>query len=178
MKLIVVRHASTAFNEQGIINGQFDESLSEKGQKEIPYLVEKLHLYELDTIYTSPLTRARQTAKPIAKDHGLEITIDQRIMEVNMGIFTKKTFESTSEVLGKASGALLNSYDYDLRAYGGESAKEVQRRISSFINDIKNSDHNSVLVVTHGGIIRWFYYLCNGQKVGRFPNASIHQFNM
>jgi broad specificity phosphatase PhoE len=178
MKLIVVRHAITASNEQGLISGRFDNSLSESGQKEVSELVPKLHSYKFDLIYSSPLKRTLETATPIAKDHGLEIKTDPRIIEVNMGIFTRKPYASTVPAFGKISSQLLDTYVYDLRAYGGETSEEVQQRVSSFIDSLKKRSDNSVLVVTHGGIIRWFYYLCNGEKVGRFPNVSIHIFDI
>ena len=178
MRLIVIRHARTGANEQEIINGQYDDLLSESGRKEIPALIEKLHPYQFEAVYSSPLKRSMETAMPIAENHKVEINIDRRIIEVNMGSFTRKPFGSTIKELGMHSSDLLNTYAYDLRPYGGESAEEVQHRISSFLSDLKTSNHNSVLVVSHGGIIRWFYYLCKGEKVGRTPNLGIHTFKI
>jgi broad specificity phosphatase PhoE len=178
MKLIVIRHALTEANEQEFINGQFDDLLSENGRKEIPSIVKKLHPYKFDVIYSSPLKRAMETAMPVAEDHKVEIDVDRHLIEVNMGSFTRKPFASTVEELGMHSSELLNTYAYDLRSYGGESSEEVKHRVNSFLSDLKTSNHSSVLVVTHGGIIRWFYYLCKGEKVGRSPNLSVHAFEI
>ncbi len=178
MKLIVVRHGRTENNEHEIINGQFDDLLSESGRQEIPILLKKLQSYQFDAVYSSPLKRALETVSPIAEDHNIDVNIDERIIEVNMGSFTGKPFESTTTVIGKTSSEWLNTYTYDLKPYGGESAEEVSQRISSFIKDVKGSKFNSVLIVTHGGIVRWFYYLCKGEKIGRSPNLGVHTFEI
>jgi probable phosphoglycerate mutase len=178
MRLIVIRHARTETNEKEIINGQSDESISESGRREVPALVKKLQAYQFEVIYSSPLKRALETARPIAESHKVDIDIDRRLIEVNMGSFTNKSFESTFEELGMRSSDLLNTYAYDLRPHGGESAEEVHHRISSFLSDLKSSKHSSVLVVAHGGVIRWFYYLCKGEKIGRSPNLGIHTFEI
>lgn len=114
----------------------------------------------------------------VAEDHKVEIDVDRRIIEVNMGSFTGQSFESTVEAFGKTSSDLLSTYAYDLKAYGGESSEEVKQRVSAFLDDLKASGYSSVLIVAHGGIIRWFYYLCSGEKVGRSPNLSVHEFEI
>lgn len=119
-----------------------------------------------------------ETAMPIADNHKVEIDIDRRLIEVDMGEFTQQPHDSTVEVFGKISPDLLSTYAYDLRSYGGESAEEVRNRVKDFIDDLKKSGHGSVLIVTHGGIIRWFYYLCSSKKINASPNLSVHPFEV
>ncbi|MHB1864895.1 MAG: histidine phosphatase family protein [Candidatus Saccharimonadales bacterium] len=178
MQIIVIRHASTEYNNSRLINGQHDESLSPEGHKELPGLVKKLKAYDFNIIYSSPLKRAVQTALPIAEARDLQINIDRRLIEVDFGIFTAKNWESLRTVFGVNSSGLLDSYNYDLKPYGGESAKEVEARIQDFLNDLLKSSGAQPLIVTHGGIIRWFYLLLTGNKTTGHPNSSIHVFNM
>jgi len=178
MKLFVVRHAATEANEKKIINGQYDDVLSSNGRKEIPALIEQLKDYEFDAIYSSPLKRAMETAMPIAESYNVEINIDRRLIEVGMGSFTRLPYEATVEVFGKNSRDLLSTYTYDLTAYGGESAEQVRHRVDSFIQELRLKKHKSVLIVTHGGTLRWIYFLCSGKKVQGFPNLSVHQFSI
>jgi broad specificity phosphatase PhoE len=173
MKIVVIRHAKTVYNENGIINGQQDDNLSPEGLLELPGLVEKLNGYNFTALYSSPLQRAVETAKPIAKNKNLDLIIDPRLIEVNFGSFTSKNWDSMKSVFGMKSTALLDSYNYDLRPYGGESSEEVRKRIEDFLNYLKEQGGQPV-AVSHAGIIRWFYYLCIGQKISSPPNASVH----
>ncbi len=178
MKLLVIRHATTKGNEQRIINGLYDDELTEAGRAELPALVERLHGEAIDAVFASPLARAVDTAMPVAKDHGLELHVDSRLSEVAMGTFTRQPYESTLPVFGYNSSDLLSTYSYDMTAYGGESAAQVQERVQAFLNDLKQEPYQTALVVTHGGIIRWIYYLCKGEKVHGFPNLSVHEFEL
>ncbi len=176
MQLYAIRHARTSSNERQIINGQYDDEISAGGRQEIPLLVEKLRPHKFDTIYSSPLRRAMGTALPIAEEHNVDINVDRRIIEVNMGSFSNKPYDSMVPIFGKTSSELLDTYEYDLRKYGGESAEEVRARVNSFMGELKTANYAAVLVVTHGGIIRWLHYLINGRKTGKVPNLSIHKF--
>jgi probable phosphoglycerate mutase len=174
MQLIVIRHASTAYNEKELINGQRDEGLSPKGLAQIDGLIESVAQYKFSVIYASDLKRSIQTATPIAKHYNVPLKKDSRIKEVGLGSFEGKGWESTVADFGVNSSGLLSSCAYDFTAYGGESATETRARVQSFIDDLKKDSHATPLVVTHGGIMRWFYYLCTGEKIGRVPNSSVH----
>ena len=178
MRLIVVRHAVTNANERGLINGQSNDGLSEAGKASLPKLVAELHTEQLDAIYASPLQRTQDTAQPIADDHNLAVNIDGRLIEVNMGSFTLQPYTSTVELFGKTSPELLSTYEYDFTDYGGETAQQVEQRVQSFLDELKKEPYQAVCVVTHGGIVRWLYYLCTGQKVQASGNASIHHFEI
>ena len=97
---------------------------------------------------------------------------------MDFGSFTTKSWESTKPVFGLDSKALLDSYTYDFTNYGGESAEQVKKRIEDFLSDLCKLPNQSPLLVTHGGIIRWLYYILKGNKHGVQPNASVHNFQI
>lgn len=174
MKLIVVRHGLTQTNQDGIINGRLDEPLAEEGKRQAEKLAEELASKNIEAIYSSPLKRASMTALPIADRIKKPINIDRRIIEVDVGHFQQKTLEDTKKELGRILPDLLDEYKYDFRSTeGGESSEQVEARVKSFINDIKQLPYKEVLVITHGGILRWFHYICTGKKIGRRPNAEV-----
>jgi len=177
MDIIVVRHASTKYNEQGLINGRHDDTLSVRGQKELPGLLKRLKGYEIELVYSSPLKRAVDTARPISEAKKAPLKLDNRLMEVDFGTFTSKNWDSMKEIFGMPSRELLDTYSYDLRPYGGESSDQVRKRIEDFLADLAKTDQKA-LIVTHGGIIRWFYYLLNHQKTTALPNSSIQIFQL
>ncbi len=178
MKLYVARHSQTEGNVRGEINGQLDDPLTSQGINDIDGLVAQLHDAKLDAVFCSTLSRAVMTATPIAKDHSLEPTQDKRLVEVGMGTYEGQSYKSTIQKFGLDSPGLLSTYAYDMTPYGGESAEQVKERVSSFIDELKNKDLDFALVVTHGGIIRWFHYLCTGEKIGSSTNLSVREYDL
>ena len=179
MKIYVVRHGTTILNEKGIINGQIDDELSESGKNDAKELVKTFTDKKIDQIYCSTLKRSINTAKLIAKDHNCPLIEDKRIMEVDFGTFSGKPWESVSSFYPEPnSSEMLNTYNYDLTKFGGESYKDVEKRVNNFIEDLKNAKDKTSLIVTHGGVIRWFYQIILNQQVKTFPNGSIHEFTI
>ncbi len=178
MKLIVVRHGTTENNQTHLITGQLDIGLAKEGLEQANELANELSKYQIEAIYSSPLKRAIQTAEPIADKINLKITEDPRLMEVNYGEFTGRPGTSTIPVFGKDSTELMNSYEFDLQPYGGESNEDLEKRIGSFIKDLKSQDYKTVLIVGHSGTLRWLSYVITGQKIKRQPNASLSFFEL
>ena len=180
MKLLVIRHETTLLNENKLINSRLDDELSETGKKDLIKLVAKLKNYKFTKVYSSPLRRALQTAEPIAKDHNILTVIkDERIMEVDFGIFTGQPWDSTDHYFHQGnSSEMLNTYSYDFSKYNGESYLEVKKRVYEFIEDLKKINDEEILIVAHGGVIRWFYLYFKDEMVGMFPNGSIHEFEL
>lgn len=128
--------------------------LSVKGEENAKKLCEVKELKNIETIYASNSFRAIATAKYLAEKNTIKIKLDERINEREFGVkyikdlptdFTKLSFE-----------------DKKFKITDGESLYEVDKRFSSFINDILNKDNNKVAIVMHGIIL--FSYLktiCN-----------------
>lgn len=172
MELIIVRHGLTEANINGIANGQLDEPLAEEGKSQAQELAQRLESKEIEIIYSSPLKRASLTAIPIAEKLGKTINIDHRLMEVNFGSFEGRPNAEMEKTLGSSARELFNKYEYDFTPYGGESSAQVEARVKSFYDDLKDQPYEMVLVVTHGGIVRWLHYLVTGEKIGPRPNAE------
>jgi len=67
---------------------------------------------------------------------------------------------------------LFNKYEYDLTPYGGESSAQVEKRVRSFYESLIKQPHETILIVTHGGILRWLHYFITGKKIGPRPNSE------
>lgn len=172
MELIVVRHGVTEANINGITNGQLDEPLASEGEIQAQELAERLAPKPIEIIYSSPLKRATFTAMPIAEKLGKTINIDHRLIEVSLGRFEGKPNTEVKKELGSEMRDLFNQYEYDLIPYGGESSTQVETRVQSFLEDLKDQPYKMALIVTHGGIVRWIHYLVTGEKTGPRPNAE------
>jgi probable phosphoglycerate mutase len=79
MELLLIRHALPIRRE--LVEGRADPELSVAGHRQAEHLAEYLAEEHLDAIYASPLRRARQTAEPLARLHGLDVVIEDGVAE-------------------------------------------------------------------------------------------------
>lgn len=87
MKFIFLRHGKTEYNEQGLTQGWCDSPLSKTGLKQASYTKEALKDVVIDYAYCSPSGRARQTASIVLGNRDISVMIDDRLKEINFGIF-------------------------------------------------------------------------------------------
>ena len=171
MEIILVRHGLSEANKAHKF-GKPDTPLAPEGHEQAEAMAKRLAGLEIDAIYSSDMRRAIDTAKPLAKRLGKEIIIDKRLGEVSFGIWEGKPNDELAKITGKNSWELLDSYDYDFNQWDGENAKEVEERVRSFLDDLKKEKSALVLIVCHGGIVRWLHFLITGEKISWQPNAE------
>ena len=141
MNIFIVRHGETNYNLEGRYAGRLDISLNETGIKEAYEVKEKLSSIKFDKVYSSPLTRAYETAKIICDN---EIIIDNRLIERSNGDLEGKL---KSEITDN-----INFNDPNESKYNIESITDFRNRINSFLDDITKSKDQNILVVTHAGV--------------------------
>ncbi|MFH1751528.1 MAG: histidine phosphatase family protein [archaeon] len=144
MKLIIVRHGQTKANLEGVIEGGGREGeLSELGWKQVKKVALRLKDEKIDYIYSSPLKRAADTAKEIAKFHPdtpLKFVDDLR--EQNLG-----------ELEGKTKAELGFEKHVVVKPKTGEPDEKFFERAKNFILKLLEKHHGkTVLIVAHGGI--------------------------
>ena len=87
LRLVFVRHGLSSFNKKGIVQGRTDDSyLTEEGYSQAKLTGKVLDDINFDAIYSSPLTRASETAKTIEKslNKNYDINFDENLLEVNL----------------------------------------------------------------------------------------------
>lgn len=135
--IILVRHCQATGQEP-------DAPLTDAGIQQSQALADFLAEYPIDHITTSEYQRARQTIEPFASQSDLTIHQDARLNERTL----------SSEPLDDWQDVVRNSFDdHDLRADGGESAREVLARAWAALDEILNADHTLPVVVTHGNLM-------------------------
>lgn len=141
-----VRHGITEWNKEGRTQGKVDVSLNEEGIQMSEKLAKRLRAENWALIYTSPLRRAEETARLIAKQHEVKIIVDKRLREIGEGKKEGTTEEERIAKWGKAWKAL------DLKI---EANHRVINRAMSFISDVKiHHPNEKILVVSHGSFIQ------------------------
>lgn len=167
-----IRHGETVYNRQGRVQGHTDIPLNEKGIRQAELARDESENFDIDLIYVSPLSRARQTAEIINQKHGAKTIVDDRLIELHMGSVQGKTIdECTKEELD-------NAFIFPEKN-NGESLKALCDRVESVYKEIESLNKN-VLIVSHGGVYRALYrYLNNIQEynldVDTPENAKIIQ---
>jgi len=146
--IIFVRHGKTKMNEQRRYCGVIDSVLLKEGIEEIGSLKKALENIEFDCVFSSPMKRTMKSASIITK----EFLLDERLNEMNFGIFEGLNHKEVSSKYPQESEKWAQDF-LGYRIPGGENLFDVYKRTAGFIEDV-NKLYKSVLVFTHGGVIR------------------------
>lgn len=151
-RMLVVRHGATDWNDTKRAQGWADVVLNRKGHRQAIKIAEELAHLDVAAVYSSDLKRAVDTARPIAEAQGLEVATDPDLREIDQGEWTGL---STDEIRTRWPELWGPARHYNRRP-GGESPTEVRVRALNAIQRIAR-DHpdDVVVVVSHGGTIRW-----------------------
>ena len=101
MRIILIRHGSTIWNEEGKYQGTIDVPLSDRGRQEAEMVAERLREEKIKAIYSSNLGRARETAEIIARPHGLPVQVIDELGEINFGDWEGLTAQEIKDKFGE-----------------------------------------------------------------------------
>ena len=173
--VVMVRHAMTAWNRAGRIQGRMDIPLCERGRRSLAGCRVPAQ-YATYRVHSSPLARAVETAALL----GLGAPVlDCRLMEMDWGEWEGET--RTSVAAADACGVARNeSRGPDFRPPGGESPREVQARVLDWAGSAARSP-SGLVAVTHKGVIKATLGLaCGWDLTGKAPVrldwSRLHRF--
>ena len=164
-----IRHGETEYNKESRFQGHLDIPLNETGISQAQTALEHSKNYSFGKIYTSPLLRAKLTAKIINKHHNVQIVEDDRLKEIYMGSLQGRMLQELSD---EEKHLAFSNPEH----FGGETHEEFCKRVISFFKEIENTTEN-ILIVSHGGIYRAIYKYLNNLNSLDFdlkplPNAE------
>ena len=150
--LLLVRHGHTDAAGKRLTGWQAGVHLNDRGWAEADRLVDRLDGIRVDAIYSSPLERCRETAKPLAHARRLSVRIRRRLIETGYGEWTGR---SIAQVRKTKLWRTVERVPSAMRFPGGESLLEVQSRAVDEVNRIAH-DHpkGTVVVISHADPIR------------------------
>jgi alpha-ribazole phosphatase len=181
-RLILVRHGETEWNKSLRYQGQSDVPLSEYGIEQAARVSDRLAGEEIDAIYSSDLSRARETAEIIASRHGrVEICQSPLLREMNFGEAEGMIFDEIKERYPEIAGEFQawRTRSPEVRAPNGESIAQLVARVARFAEKLKeHKPEETVLVVAHGGSLQVLICLLLGIGLEhwfqvRLSNASV-----
>jgi len=148
-----IRHTESVANVGNLLGGQSDFALSEKGIRDASVLAELFAArYSVDTIISSPLMRARQTADPFSDLLGLEVTLNAALLEQNIGVFSGWSYPA-AEADPRYEPDRTKRWDWT--PPGGESYRQMADRIRPFFTAMEALPNGSrILCFTHAVTLR------------------------
>jgi 2,3-bisphosphoglycerate-dependent phosphoglycerate mutase len=155
--LLLVRHGETDWNAEGRLQGHTDRPLNDYGRRQATELAERLAGETIDAIYTSDLSRARETAEIVAARLGLPVLVDAGLREKDWGTWEGLTGDERVTV--------------DLV---GESTEDHRERVMRAVRQIVGRHPGGrVVVVTHGGSLRRIQAVVNGIADPVIENCAV-----
>jgi broad specificity phosphatase PhoE len=143
----VARHGEVENPEKILYGRQPGWRLSNRGQQMAETLGEWSKSINLGALHVSPLQRAQETAAPIARAHGIEITTDERLIEA-ANVFEGKSFELGSGVL-KHPSSWRHLYNPWKPSWGEPYEEQINRMLAAIFAARKAANGKDAIVVSH-----------------------------
>ncbi len=149
---VLVRHGAHDLIGKRLVGRDPEIRLNAAGMKQANRLAAKLAGSEIDAVYSSPLTRAQETAMPIAARLGRPVQSAESINEFDFGDWTGAPFRDLER---SAAWRMFNVFRSGTGAPNGESMLDVQARVIGFMNALREQKPDGRFVlVSHGDVIR------------------------
>jgi probable phosphomutase (TIGR03848 family) len=150
--LYFVRHGLTSHTGHRLSGWLPDIHLSEEGAAQAESVADALAHVRLKAVYSSPIDRTLETARPIAARHGLEVVIRRNLGEVEYGKWTNRSFKT---LVRTKLWHKLQRFPSGARFPDGETLREVQARSVEEVEKIAaKHSKQAVCCVTHADVIR------------------------
>lgn len=178
MNLYVMRHGTTIWNEKNIIQGRSHNRLSKSGAEHTERVAQEIKDIKLDAIICSPLMRTVQTAKIINNYHNVKIIKDDRLIELDQGVFTGRN----------KAGLTLQEMELKRvceKSTRAETYADCFTRVKEFVDNLKaDYDYENLLVITHNCCASFIENIICDINVNfedvdflsKFKNAEIKKF--
>ena len=149
-QIIFLRHGQAKNNTDRILAGRTEGiPLTETGIKQAEHTAEFLQHMNISAVYSSPIQRAKHTAEIVGKHNSLDVTIDERLIELDMGKFTGMPYD---EIINSHGNVFMKFYNGELEiAHNGvETFSDVKKRVLGIVDHvIQNHPDENVVLVTH-----------------------------
>jgi broad specificity phosphatase PhoE len=176
--IFLARHGESDWNVAKRFQGHSDRPLTERGRQQAHALADLAASQEIDAVYTSPLSRARETAEIVAARTGLEPVALPELREVDTGSWSGL---SRADVEARFPEGFARWRSGGSGWEDGESYEEMAERVIGALRRIAD-DHpdGRVLVISHGGPIRAIHAAAEGLAIQDYrrlkpvePNARL-----
>jgi len=152
-RVLLVRHGQSQGNAEQRFGGHSPTPLSELGHRQAEATARALAAERVTAVYSSDLLRAVQTAEPLARATGLEITRTPSLRERSVGLLEELTFEEAAATHPDEYAALLRR-DFEHVLAGGESYRQLLDRAAAELDRaVEHHRGGAVALFSHAGTI-------------------------
>ena len=148
--IIFLRHAQAENNTKRILAGRTEGvPLTKTGIEQAERIAKYLAPIDISAIYSSPIERAKHTAEITAKNCSLDVVLDERLTEIDMGKFTHMNYD---DMFAKYGNIFLKFYENDpvIAKHEVETFPDVQKRVLDMVDYVvKKHNNENVILVTH-----------------------------
>jgi probable phosphoglycerate mutase len=155
LRLILARHGQTDANVRMSIDSLPPGGpLTDEGRRQADELAEALATEPVTAVYASTAIRARQTAEPVARRHGLDVLSVEGLQEVYVGDLEGRTDRDSLRVFADVFGDWARG-DLTRAMPGGETGQQAVDRFTKALEAIVvRHRHDAVVLVSHGAMLR------------------------
>ncbi|TCS33524.1 putative phosphoglycerate mutase [Paucimonas lemoignei] len=156
-EILLIRHGETDWNTERRLQGHLDVALNAEGVRQAQALGQALRGEALDAIFSSDLSRARQTAEAIAAGRGVPVQIESGLRERCYGAFEGLRHDDIRQRYPEAYAA-WQARELDARMPPGERSGETLREFSAravgaLVGLVVARQWRRIAVVSHGGVL-------------------------
>ena len=148
--IIFLRHAQAENNTKRILAGRTEGvPLTKTGIEQAERIAKYLASIDISAIYSSPIERAKHTAEIVAESCSLDVALDERLTEIDMGKFTRMNYD---DMFAKYGNIFLKFYENDpvISEHEVETFPDVQKRVLEIVDHVlKKHNNENVILVTH-----------------------------
>jgi probable phosphoglycerate mutase len=146
--MLLLRHGETPLSVEKRFSGRGDPELSDRGRAQARAAAERLSGWDVAAVLSSPLSRARQTAAAVAEVAGLDVVVDDALVETDFGEWEGHTFGEVAAAWPEEMSRWLSSPD--IAPPGGESFTATFSRVRAARDRIASAyAGRTVVVVSH-----------------------------
>ena len=167
VQIILVRHGETDWNTQQVFRGRVDVALNKVGLAQAKSVGVSLQDRAIDAIYSSPLSRAFETAHMLAEDRNIEVELERGFIDIDFGVWQGLSHHKVKEDFKDLyKPGLLNpigSHFLMGRVWKGEdSVKQALERI------VKNNPGKTLAIVSHRVVYKVLLCTILGLELSHF----------
>ena len=152
-RVLLIRHGQSQGNAEQRFGGHSPTPLSGLGHRQAEATARALVHERVTAVYSSDLLRAVQTAEPLARATGLEITRTPALRERGVGLMEGLTFEEAAAAHPEEYAALLRR-DFEHVLAGGESYRQLLDRAAAELDRaVEQHRGGTVALFSHTGTI-------------------------
>jgi probable phosphoglycerate mutase len=145
--------------------------LNDKGREQAQFLAERLSNQPISAVYSSPLERCIETARPLAGKLGLPVLAEEGVLEVDYGEWQGGDLKELSK---QPEWQLVQVFPSGFRFPGGETLREVQSRVIATLERLRRlHEGEAIAVFAHGDVVRTALAHYLGVPLDLFQRLSI-----